>query len=96
MIFLYTALFQTIVKLLHEAIDVNARDESNDAPIHAIARRPVSKQKFECLMSLLIHTPANDLDVNLTTVDGDTALHLVVKVRSCTGFGFILDAFAEP
>ena len=60
---------------------MSVRDQNGDAVIHAIARRPVDQMKFDCLMAILIHTPSHDLDINLTTVDENTALHLAVKVQ---------------
>ncbi len=61
---------------------MGVRDENNDAPIHAIVKRPASREKFECLMTLLIHTPSQDLNISLTTVDENTALHLALQVTT--------------
>ena len=61
-------------------MDVNERDQNGDAVIHAIVRRPQDKHKFDCLLSLLIHSDVGSFDINLTTGDNNTALHLAVKV----------------
>jgi len=61
-------------------LDVNERDQNGDAVIHVIVRRPQDKHKFDCLLSLLIHSDVGSLDINLTTGDNNTALHLAVKV----------------
>jgi len=49
--------------------------------VHAIVRRTPDKHKFDCLLALLINSDAGSFDINLTTADNNTALHLAVKVR---------------
>ena len=49
--------------------------------MHAIVRRTPDKHKFDCLLALLINSDAGSFDINLTTADNNTALHLAVKVR---------------
>ena len=73
------------MQLLEEGSDVSKRDENGVAPIHAIVSRKESKEKLDCLMSLLVHSDSSDLDINITTVDDTTALHITVKV----GFYFL-------
>lgn len=60
--------------------DHNALDMNGDAPVHSYVRRR-DKEKFKCLMTLLIHS---DCDVNLANRDGQTALHLACEVKPCS------------
>ena len=73
---------------------MNARDKNGDAPIHAIIRAK-NKHKFECLMALLVHSDVSVLDIDATSADDNTALHLAVMVclsqsfthRDCDTYG---------
>ena len=67
---------QDLKKLLVKVGDHNALDMNGDAPVHSYVRRR-DKQKFKCLMTLLIHS---ECDVNLANKEGQTALHLACEV----------------
>lgn len=79
---MYTA--QDLKKLLVKVVDHNALDANGDAPVHSYVRRR-DKEKFKCLMTLLIH---GNCDVNLPNKDGQTALHLACEVKPLSLFLF--------
>ena len=64
---------QHVMKLLFEVKDHNIQDANGDMPVHSY----VKNQRFDCLMTFLIHSKC---DVNLTNRDGYTALHLACQV----------------
>ena len=68
---------QELKKLLVKVGDHNALDMNGDAPVHSYVRRR-DKERFKCLMTLLVHS---DCDVNLANKDGQTALHLACEVK---------------
>ena len=67
---------QDLKKLLMKVEDHNVLDFNGDAPVHSYIRRR-DKEKFNCLMTLLIYSKC---DVNLPNKDGQTALHLACEV----------------
>ena len=69
---------QALKKLLSKVEDHDAWDKNGDAPVHSYLRRR-DKEKFNCLMTLLIHSHC---DVNLANKDGQTALHLACEASS--------------
>ena len=70
---------QDLKKLLVKVVDHNELDANGDTPVHSYVRRR-DKEKFKCLMTMLIH---GDCDVNMPNKDGQTALHLACEVKRC-------------
>lgn len=68
---------QDLKNLLGQARDHNALDANGDAPLHCFVKRK-DREKFNCLMALLIHSKC---DINLPNKDGQTALHLACQVK---------------
>lgn len=69
---------EALLELLsYPLVDLTARDEEGDAPIHAIVRHKRGK-RLDLLATLLANS---DADIELTEEDGCTALHLAVMVR---------------
>ena len=64
------------MKLLFEIKDHNILDKNGETPLHSYVRR-TDKEKFNCLMTFLIHSKC---DVNLPNREGRTALHLACEV----------------
>ena len=59
-------------------MDLNGKDGSGQAPIHAII---TSKRRKSPALLLTLLSNSNT-DVSIKTDDGETALHLAVKVSS--------------
>ncbi len=68
-----------VLKRYHRETDVNAIDNNLGlAPIHSIVRRK-RKNRLQLLLALLVHS---NVDVNLAACDGNTPLHMIVRVSS--------------
>ena len=71
---------KALKKLLRKVDDHDALDMNGDTPLHSYVRRR-DKEKFNCIMTFLIHSKC---DVNLPNREGQTALHLACEVGLCT------------
>ena len=79
---IYVQIFQNLRELLYDVKYrnlVNYKNQEEKAPIHSIIERLRTKERLECLLTLLVHS---DCDVNLKTRAGMSALHLAAKVGS--------------
>ena len=56
------------------------RDENKDTPLHAIIRSE-KRDKFECLIILMVHSDYGADNIDLPALFGNTALHLAVQVQ---------------
>ena len=75
---------QKLMKLIQEGFDVNALDVvSGDALIHVIMKKKNSKDKFDLLIALLLHSEVN---ANCQNLQQMTALQMA-KVNYCVPIG---------
>ncbi len=67
---------QALIALLREGHDANEKNESGDAPVHAIVKHKRGK-RMDLLLTLFTHSNAN---LNLPAAEDNTALHFAAMV----------------
>ena len=59
--------------LIENGVDLNCRNENEDAPLHVMAK----KKRLSCIVTLI----SNGADINVINKDGRNSLHLAVEVN---------------
>jgi len=59
--------------LIENGVDLNCRNENEDAPLHVMAR----KKRLSCIVTLI----SNGADINVINKDGRNSLHLAVEAE---------------
>ena len=73
---LQTSILQEVQKLLARRADPNAILENGDTPLHVY----VKEDRYDCLLSLLIHYDPESLEINHPAEMLNTPLHVAAQV----------------